>query len=279
MLDLYLAVGHGVEPNGVFDPGAVAADGTQEHTLCTAVCTAAAAALGRAGISFQWESNAGAGHDLDYRGSVDRVNALNPSIAVEVHFDANNAARGGFGIYLSDAGKRLAGNITQNFKDAGLPTRTDYKDVRGLYFLRGTNCPAVIYECDRTMAQPDLHVLVLMGEAIARGITQFLGVSPAPTPSEGIPMQPDFRIRILGDVVSDYSPPGGGLFQLTDLGFVYAWGNAQYAGSPQEPSAQPLINWSAGGRAGTAVKIEASPMQGKTYRIWDAAGEYYDFPL
>jgi len=30
-LDVYLAVGHGVEPSGVFDPGAIGKDGRQEH--------------------------------------------------------------------------------------------------------------------------------------------------------------------------------------------------------------------------------------------------------
>lgn len=273
-LDVYLAVGHGVQPNGIFDPGAVAADGTQEHTLATAVTATAAAALLKAGVSLVWEANAGAGHDPDYRGSVNQVNAVNPKIAVEVHFDANNAPRGGFGIYLGDAGKRLAAAITARFAAVGLATRTDYKDVRGLYFLKGTHMPALIYECDRTMAQSDPHMLVRMGEAVAGGICDYFGRVPASIP-QGAPMQPDFRVHIIGDIVSAYTPPEGGIIQFTDAGYVYAWGNAAYQGGPA--AAENITHWAAGNRVGT--KIEASPVPGKKYRCWDTASEYYDFPL
>lgn len=285
-VDLYLGVGHGMQPNGVFDPGAVGLDRTTEHSLNTTVCTAAAAALARSGVNFVWEDNAGAGHDPDYRGSVDKVNHLSPRLAIEVHFDANNAPRGGFGIYMGGEGFWVAEKIATAWKARGLPARTNYKDVRGLWFLKGTHCPAVIWECDRTMSQPNIGTLISMGEAIAEGICGWLGHNFAGSPGPvSIPifggLMPDYNppIHILGNAVSSYTPPEGGALMLTDLGFVYAWGNAQYAGSPQEPSAEPLLNWRAGHREGTATRIEASPIEGKRYRIWDANNEHYDFPL
>jgi hypothetical protein len=280
-VDLYLAVGHGVEPNGVFDPGAVAADGTQEHTLCVAVTTAAAAALTRSGVSFVWESNAGAGHDPDYRGSVTQINALEAKLAVEVHFDSSNAGRGGFGIYYNDKspGKKLAQQISARWAEAGFPLRTNYADVRGLYLLRATRCPALIWECDRTMAQPDITGLTRMGEALAKGICDFLGVAhQPPAPPVGGPVQPDFDVNILGHIRSVLVPPEGGLLQLTEFGYVYAWEGAQYHGAPGGDAA---AGWGQGtDRRGAKIKLP-DPTQpnepGPHYVIIDTAGEKYNY--
>lgn len=278
MTDVYLAVGHGVEPNGVFDPGAVGADGTQEHTLCTVVCTAAAAALNRSGVSFQWESNAGAGHDPDYRGSVDIANRLGVKIAVEVHFDANNAPRGGFGIYHSDASpaRNLAVRVGNLWSAAGFPTRPSYADVRGLYFLKATRMPALIWECDRTMAQPDPSMLIRMGDALAHGICDFIGApfggSPVPAPTGG-PVDPDMRVNIIGQVVSQISPPEGGVILFTDAGFVYAWGAAQYHGGP---AADPATHWVEGKRVGAQIRLPG-PGEGPHYVCIDTAGEKYSY--
>lgn len=279
MTDVYLAVGHGIEPNGVYDPGATAPDGTQEHTLATAVCTAAAAALTRAGVSFEWESNAGAGHDVDYRGSVTRVNALMPRLAVEVHFDSFNAPRGGFGIWVSDAGRRCSEGIDRRFAAAGLAVRGSYKDVRGLYFLKATKPVAVIYECDRTMAQPDLNMLVRMGEAIAAGICDYLGVTHAPpAPPVGGPVNQDYKFHIIGDPVSHYFPPEGGMIQLTDAGYVYSYGNAQYHGGP---AADPATSWVAGHRVGAHIgaldPVLDKGYEDKHYVCVDTAGERYRY--
>lgn len=277
--DLYLAVGHGIEPNGVYDPGAVAADKTQEHTLCTAVCTAAAAALTRSGVNFVWESNAGAGHDPDYRGSVTQINALGVKLAVEVHFDANNAARGGFGIYYNDKslGKTLADKIAQRWGEAGMPQRTSYADVRGLYLLRATRCPALIWECDRTMAQPDINILVRMGEALAHGICDFLGATYSAPNKPGGPVEQQYHVHMIGDPVSDYSPPGGGVLILTDAGFVYAFGAAQFKGGP---GGDPGTHWQDGKRVGAVIKgpdPNAENEYGPNYVVIDTVGEKYNY--
>src|SRR4051794_17038353 len=112
-MKLYLGVGHGLQPNGVLDPGATNPDDqTKEYDLNFAVTTSAHLALARSGVPHVTETSAGAGHDPDYRGAVDAVNAGGYDLAVEIHFDSYNAPDREFGIYVSDAGKRLADLIT-----------------------------------------------------------------------------------------------------------------------------------------------------------------------
>jgi len=65
-LDVFLAVGHGVEPNGVFDPGAIGADGRQEHAEAFQVCTYALAAMRRSGLTVVSETAQRASHDPDF---------------------------------------------------------------------------------------------------------------------------------------------------------------------------------------------------------------------
>src|SRR5215813_1829355 len=77
-LDVYLAVGHGVEPSGVFDPGAIGTDGRQEHMEAFQVCAYALAAMRRSGLTVVSETAEGASHDPDFQGSAHRANQLNP---------------------------------------------------------------------------------------------------------------------------------------------------------------------------------------------------------
>jgi hypothetical protein len=51
MPDVFLGVGHGVKPNGTFDPGAQAPD-RNEYEMNFQVVAAVAAALHRCGVSF-----------------------------------------------------------------------------------------------------------------------------------------------------------------------------------------------------------------------------------
>jgi hypothetical protein len=74
VLDVYLAVGHGVEASGVYDPGAIGADGRQEHLEAFQVCTHALAAMRRSGLQVVSETAQGASHDPDFQGSAIRAN-------------------------------------------------------------------------------------------------------------------------------------------------------------------------------------------------------------
>jgi hypothetical protein len=250
---LYLGVGHGVEPNGVFDPGAAnPADGTREYDLNFAVTTAAHLALARSGVPHLTETSAGAGHDVDYRGSVAAVNAGGYDLAVEIHFDSANAPDDEFGIYVSDAGRRLTDLIQSRMKSVGLDTKPNYKDVRGLYFVEGTHCPAVIIECGATHARmPD--VLRLAGELIAAGICDWYGVPyvvegpPKPLPA---PPAPSPQV-VIDNAVAVAVCAAGGWWGAAADGGVFSMEGAPFFGSMGgHPMNAPVVAIVANGPGG-----------------------------
>jgi hypothetical protein len=172
-LDVYLAVGHGVEPSGIFDPGAIGTDGRQEHMEAFQVCTYALAAMRRSGLTVTSETAQGASHDPDYRGSAVRANQLNPRVAIEVHFDWSGGVPGYSGLYFSDQGHALAQHVGSAFAARGLPRAADVRRPE-LFFLNSTNMPALIPEINRVQNFPD-SVNQAQGEALAEGTCAFLG--------------------------------------------------------------------------------------------------------
>jgi N-acetylmuramoyl-L-alanine amidase/Mannosyl-glycoprotein endo-beta-N-acetylglucosaminidase len=172
-LDVFLAVGHGVEPNGVFDPGAIGTDGRQEHAEAFQVCTYALAAMRRSGLTVVSETAQGASHDPDYRGSAKRANELLPRVAIEVHFDSSQGVDGFSGLYFSADGQALAGHIGAAFKARGLPRAADVRRPE-LFFLNSTQMPALIPEIRRVHDWPDAQNRA-QGEALAEGTCAFLG--------------------------------------------------------------------------------------------------------
>jgi hypothetical protein len=181
MLDVYLAVGHGVEPGGVYDPGAIGADGRQEHLEAYQVCTYALAAMRRSGLQVVSESAQGASHDPDYIGSARRANELAPRVAIEVHFDFSGGIDGFSGLYASDAGRALAEHIGTAFVARHLPRKDDVRRP-GLFFLNSTNMPALIPEIRRVSDYPAAENEA-QGEAIAEGTCAFLGHAYRPPAS------------------------------------------------------------------------------------------------
>jgi N-acetylmuramoyl-L-alanine amidase len=172
-LDVFLAVGHGVELDGVFDPGAIGTDGRQEHAEAFQVCTYALAAMRRSGLSVVSETAQGASHDPDFHGSAKRANELRPRVAIEVHFDSSQGVDGFSGLYFSADGQALAGHIGAAFKARGLPRAADVRRP-GLFFLNSTDMPALIPEIRRVHDWPDAQNRA-QGEALAEGTCAFLG--------------------------------------------------------------------------------------------------------
>jgi hypothetical protein len=172
-IDVYLAVGHGVEPSGIFDPGAIGTDGRQEHMEAFHVCTYALAAMRRSGLTVTSETAQGASHDPDYRGSAIRANQLNPRVAIEVHFDWSGGVPGYSGLYCSDDGQSLAQHIGSAFAARGLPRAADVRRPE-LLFLNSTSMPALIPEINRVHHYGD-SVNLAQGEALAEGTCAFLG--------------------------------------------------------------------------------------------------------
>lgn len=172
-LDVYLAVGHGVEPSGVFDPGAIGKDGRQEHLEAFQVCTHALAGMRRSGLKVVSESAQGASHDPDFVGSALRANQLRPRVAIEVHFDFSGGVDGFSGLYISDTGQALAKHIGAAFVARHLPRKVDVRRPE-LFFLNSTTMTALIPEIRRVMDYPSAENEA-QGEAIAEGTCAFLG--------------------------------------------------------------------------------------------------------
>jgi N-acetylmuramoyl-L-alanine amidase/Mannosyl-glycoprotein endo-beta-N-acetylglucosaminidase len=187
-LDVFLAVGHGVEPDGVFDPGAIGTDGRQEHAEAFQVCTYALAAMRRSGLTVVCETAQGASHDPDFHGSAKRANELQPRVAIEVHFDWSQGVDGFSGLYFSDDGRALAGHIGAAFKARGLPRAADVRRP-GLLFLNSTQMPALIPEIRRVHDWPDAQNRA-QGEALAEGTCAFLGHAFWPPQEPGAKSQP-----------------------------------------------------------------------------------------
>src|SRR6266516_1626197 len=172
-LDVYLAVGHGVEPSGVFDPGAIGTDGRQEHLEAFQVCTHALAGMRRSGLRVVSETAQGASHDPDFQGSARRANQLNPRVAIEVHFDFAGGVDGFSGLYAANDGRALAKHIGDAFKARNQPRKDDVRRT-DLFFLNETTMTALIPEVRRVRNYPDSENKA-QGEAIAEGTCAFLG--------------------------------------------------------------------------------------------------------
>jgi hypothetical protein len=190
MLDVFLAVGHGLTEGhpghgAVYDPGAIAADGvTQEHMEAYKVCQYALVAMRRSGLEVISETAMGASHDPDYVGSASRANALNPKVAIEVHFDWNKGVDGFSGLYFSDQGHALAKHIGDAFVKRHLPRKNDVRRPE-LYFLNSTTMTSLIPEIRRVFKYPEIEIEA-EGEALAEGVCVFLGV-PFRPPAAPVP--------------------------------------------------------------------------------------------
>lgn len=236
----YLAVGHGRTPTGAQDPGAIdlgepgPADDVHEYDLAFAVVARAHQALARAGVDHFTETAGGPGHDPDYRGSVTAINAGGYSWALEVHFDSANTPPGGFGIYALEGSpaKPWAMQISRNLDTAGLPTKPSYADRRGLYLLKASKCPALIYECGPTHQRP-ADELERLGEAIAAGTCAWLGVPYSPPGSPPAPIPPGTPAPPTQptNIVAAARAPAGGYWLLGADGGVFAYEGANFVGS------------------------------------------------
>ena len=190
MPQVFLGVGHGVMPNGGFDPGAQA-PGRSEYELNWRVVTVATAALERCGVSFFSEEAAGMGHDPDFHGSAIKANDLNVQLAIEVHHNANPAgSNSGHGCEMCvhtdttesnrQLGRRIAVLLHQQL---GLMIRRgDGLNVdSGLAFLNRTKMPAMIPEISFVDTDTDRQIngrpdyASKAGEALAQAICEHLG--------------------------------------------------------------------------------------------------------
>lgn len=193
-MKLYLAIGHGIEPSGTYDPGAVYHD-LVEHDLATTVVEHAVKALHRSGFrDFAWETSAPGHVDPDFVETVVHANAAKAQYVIEVHFNASGSDGLGHGSLTcyrpgNDETVRLAKVVNMHLAaavglgDNGLQARTN------LYLLNSAHGHAIIPEVafvdgdhDELVAHPE--ILARAGEAIAEG---FLAVIGHPYVAPGTP--------------------------------------------------------------------------------------------
>lgn len=190
MAKVFIGVGHGGS-----DSGAVGKNGFLEKSLNLSIARACAQALRRSGVTVQLSR--ATDQDDPVAEEVAECNSFAPDLAVDVH---NNAGGGdGSEAYYSRAGgtgKQLAENILDQLtrlgqRSRGAKTRLTASGADYYAFIRETKAPAVIVECAFVDTQ-DVELIdteaerIAVGEAIARGILQTLGIAykPEKTPTE-----------------------------------------------------------------------------------------------
>ncbi|MCI0689852.1 MAG: N-acetylmuramoyl-L-alanine amidase, partial [Sporichthyaceae bacterium] len=193
---VFLAPGHGVRPDGQFDPGAVSGS-YQEHRLNTLVATALAGALRRCGFEVLLERGGG-DHDPNFVGSVKAADAWDADYAVEVHHNAG----GGTGVEVlvndqtSHANRQLAEQAAAGMAAAlGLPNRGVLARSREA-FNRRVAAPSCMPECAFVDSPADQRAIdrpgyaSLVAEAICQPICAFFTVPyrPPERPTEEMRM-------------------------------------------------------------------------------------------
>lgn len=204
MKKVFLGVGHGGS-----DPGAVSGS-NWEKNFNLPIALACRELLVKSGVSVMLSRETDENDTLDQE--IQECNAYGPDLAVDIH----NNAGGGDGAeayyhYKGGVGKTLAENILsqivsigQNSRGAKIKTNSAGRDYFG--FIRETLAPAVIVECAFLDNASDLEAVdtaekqAVMGQAIARGILNTLGIAPweeqasAEKPQED-PVQPPLSVE------------------------------------------------------------------------------------
>lgn len=179
---VYLAVGHGLTPDGKTDsPGAVGG-GWSEQSAGDIIVKEAADLLRSWGADVKDESYS---KDPNFKGTAKLANAWKADYCVAVHHDWSKAPEGAFGHWYSVKGKKLADDIQAAVGAAGFKLRPSWHKRRtDLSLLKETTMPCVIYECGR-IGQESLNEpaeLKAMGRAIAAGIAKHVGLQTTPKP-------------------------------------------------------------------------------------------------
>lgn len=183
MSKVFIGVGHGGK-----DSGAIGKDGSLEKALNLSIAKACGAALERSGVKVQLSRTK---DETDTAAQeVAECNSFAPDLAVDIH---NNAGGGdgaeAFYTRSGGTGKKLAENILAQIaklgqRSRGAKTRTNSSGSDYYAFIRETKAPAVIVEC-AFVDSDDIALIdteaerVAVGEAIARGILQTLGLKYA----------------------------------------------------------------------------------------------------
>lgn len=200
---VYLAVGHGVKPDGTYDPGAVSTDGRwSEQKAGGFVVDQAAKDLRALGVDVKDEAFK---DDPNFVGSARTANDWGADYVVPIHHDWSLAPDGAFVHWYTAAGGALADDIYHAIGAAGFLLRPSWHKRRtDLYILKNTNAPSALVECGRIGAAPlDTEAeLRNMGHAIAAGIAKHIGLKQTPPPLEDEMADPEV-LAVLQSMAAD----------------------------------------------------------------------------
>lgn len=166
--------GHGMQTNGVFDPGTTY-KGRKEEEICEPITQAAVKDLRRLG--FTVFTDAFNGNKINMYEQVKKSNEKNVDVHVALHLDWYEAPKGTYPIAASDEGEKLAKCINKAVKKRTGMTVRGILRSGDYYETNATNMPAVIYECgDIEEDYVRLKKADVYGKAIAEGICDYLRV-------------------------------------------------------------------------------------------------------
>ena len=174
---VFVAAGH----------GGIGVNGAKEKDYTLAISKYCASALKRCGIDYQLSRST----DVTPENTVQKCNKYNPDVAVAIHLNAskfkNAVGTEVFYSLFSSKGKKLAQSVLNNIVSLGVTSRK-IKTLKNKYgrdyfeFIRETNAPAILTECCFIDNESDFKFVdtakeqKAMGEAIAKGICEYLGV-------------------------------------------------------------------------------------------------------
>jgi N-acetylmuramoyl-L-alanine amidase len=174
MTRVYLAVGHGLKPDGTYDPGA-AGGGTDEQRAGDVVVKSAADTLRGWNVLVRDEAFQ---DDPNFAGTDDLVRAWKADLLVAVHHDWIKAGKGFFALWYRENGRLLGKVIEANVARAGFALRDypleGYRSDLSILKTVGS-IPVTLVECGR-IGEYTPEQLRQLGVAIAHGIAEYAGV-------------------------------------------------------------------------------------------------------
>ena len=179
MTVIYLARGHGIRPDGVYDPGA-AGNGWTEQTAVDVVAPVVTADLERAGIRVIDEGE----NDPNFVGSIRAANHLDVDACIALHFDWSRGWDShAYHHSTSVEGAKLAHAIVKALSRAGRPIKAPGAwDRDGLAIVSKTKMTGVLVELGRIgdPSNDEISELEAIGHAVAAGIANHYGVTIPP---------------------------------------------------------------------------------------------------
>ena len=175
----YIAVGHGMTPDGTFDPGATSGTDT-EQSSGDVIVAETARLLAAAGVDVMAENNT---DDPNFHGTVKAANRWGADLLVAVHHDWSGGLDAhGFWYPRATVSEQACRAIIAAMSDRGHAIAWTWVRPRNLHVLRESKMPATLIEVGQIGSGPlDTDAeRRQMGAAIAAGIADFAGITLEP---------------------------------------------------------------------------------------------------